>query len=142
MKRIRAKYLVCFLIPIFISCNSKDTRHRSAQNDYTGEELALLKTQIAQGWNTWDTRSVLTHVLLPEGFALELKLKDNQSGEILEDALIGRGTYGFEEHVTPGPHAYDGSYTELEIAWQDIHIRVQSATEGNELFLLLTPIVE
>jgi putative isomerase len=136
----KTKLLICILIPILISCNSANTRNGFGQDDYTGEELAALKTQIARGWNTWDTRSVLTHVLLPEGFALDLKLKDNQSGEILEDALIGRGTYGYEEHVTPGPHAYDGSYTELELEWRDIHVRVQSATEHNELYLLITPI--
>jgi hypothetical protein len=30
----------------------------------------------------------LSHVLLPEGFALNLQLKDNQSGDILKEALI------------------------------------------------------
>jgi neutral trehalase len=44
------------------------------------------------------------------------------------------------EHVTPGPHAYDGSYTELELEWRDIHVRVQSAAVENELYLLVTPI--
>jgi putative isomerase len=136
----KIQLLVFSILLIIVSCNSGNIRNGSCQNDYTGNELAALNTQIAQGWNTWDTRSVLTHVLLPEGFALHLKLKDNQSGEILEDALIGRGTYGYKEHVTPGPHAYDGSYTELEVEWQDIHIRVQSAAERNELYLLISPI--
>ena len=31
-----------------------------------------LQKRLAQGWNTWNTRSVLSHVLLPEGFALNL----------------------------------------------------------------------
>jgi hypothetical protein len=42
--------------------------------------------------------------------------------------------------VTPDPHACDGSYTELELEWQDIHIRVQSSAEDNELYLVDSPI--
>jgi len=140
MKRKRIKSLIYCFILFLISCNLIDKQNRSKQKDYTGNELTELKTKLAKGWNTWDTRSVLTHVLLPEGFALDLKLKENQSGEILEDALIGRGEYGYKEHVTPGPHAYDGSYTELELEWRNIHIRVQSASENNELCLLIIPI--
>ncbi len=127
----RVKFLVVCLISFLVSCQ---------QVEYTGKELTALKTQLTRGWNTWDTRSVLTHVLLPEGFALDLKLKDAQTGDTLEDALIGRGTYGSKEHVTPGPHAYDGSYTELEVEWRNIHVWVQSATLNNELYLLISPI--
>ena len=129
MKRV--KILVLCIMPFLLSCH---------QDDYTGKELAALKTQLAKGWNTWDTRSVLSHVLLPEGFGLHLQLKDSQSGDILKEALIGRGNYGSKEHVTPGPHAYDGSYTELEVEWRNIHVRVQSASQKNELYLLITPI--
>lgn len=35
-----------------------------------------LKSRLACGWNTWNTRSVLSHVLLPGGFALSLGLKE------------------------------------------------------------------
>ena len=31
-----------------------------------------LQKKLASGWNTWDTRSVLTHVFLPYGFAVDL----------------------------------------------------------------------
>jgi len=121
-------------------CNLDESENKSKLKEYTGNELSELKASLSTGWNTWDTHSVLTHVLLPEGFALDLKLQDHESGEILEDALVGRGTYGSMEHVTPGPHAYDGSYTELEVEWQNIHVRVQSASENNNLYLLITPI--
>lgn len=129
MKRV--KILVFCIIPFLLSCH---------QNDYTGKESAALKTQLAKGWNTWDTRSVLSHVLLPEGFGLHLQLKESQSGDILEEALIGRGNYGSKEHVTPGPRAYDGSYTELEVEWRNIHVWVQSATINNDLHLLISPL--
>ena len=89
---------------------------------------------------TCDTRSVLSHVLLPECFAINLQLVNHHSGDTLKEALIGRSEYGSKEHVIPGPHSYDGSYTELVVEWQDIRVKVQSAAINEELFLLIKPI--
>jgi len=104
------------------------------------DEPELLRKGLASGWNTWDTNSVLSHVLLPEGFAIRLQLKDGESGEILANALIGSNESENMEHVIAGPHADDGSYTELAIEWHDIHIQVRSASIDDELYLLITPI--
>jgi hypothetical protein len=98
-----------------------------------------MKARLAKGWNTWDTRSVLSHVLLPAGFSINLRLVSSQTGDTLNEALPGRGDDGAKEHVIPGPHAWDGSYTEVVVEWQNIHIRVQTAAEGNDLFLLVSP---
>jgi hypothetical protein len=76
-------FLIVCLISLFISCNSKNK-----QNESRGSELTELNARLNKGWNKWNTRSVLSHVLLPEGFALNLQLKDNQSGDILKEALI------------------------------------------------------
>lgn len=101
-------------------------------------EYAALQKNLAQGWNTWNTRSVLSHVLLPEGFAMNLGIKEYRQGGYLKEALIGRRGKG-DEVIAPGPHAYDGSYTELNLRWRDIEVRVQSATENGSLVLLVTP---
>jgi len=42
-----------------------------------------LTKRLAQGWNPWNTRSVLSHVLLPEGSALNLSLKEPRSRQIM-----------------------------------------------------------
>lgn len=99
-----------------------------------------LKRTIANGWNTWNTRSVLSHVLLPQGFAINLGLKEYRDSHTLREALIGR--FGEEdEKILPGPHAYDGSYTRLELTWQGNRLVVESAhAEGGELVLLVTPV--
>jgi len=123
MMKARTALLMFGLLPFLLSCD------QGSQS-----------TELAKGWNTWNTHSVLSHVLLPEGLAINLQLQDGESGDILEDALIGRSSFDSMEHVTAGPHAYDGSYTELELKWRDIHIRVQSASGDNELYLLVTPI--
>ena len=57
---------------------------------------ANLKKELATGWNTWNTRSVLSHVLLPEGFSINLELKDGASGTFLREAVMGRRGGGVE----------------------------------------------
>lgn len=126
-----------FLLLIFSICET--VTGQVSKNDYTGKEWKDLNTNLAKGWNTWNTRSVLSHVLLPECFAINLAIKD-QSGKVLEEALIGRDHYDTKEHVVPGPHAYNGSYTELELEWHNIALRVQSATVNEELYILISPL--
>jgi hypothetical protein len=98
-----------------------------------------VQKSLAQGWNTWNTASVLSHVLLPQGFALNLGLRDYVSRQNLKSALIGRPEQR-PERVHPGPRAYNGSYTELTLHWQGIELRVQSAKEGKDLVILVTPV--
>jgi hypothetical protein len=102
-------------------------------------DYAALKRRLANGWNTWNTRSVLSHVLLPEGFALNLGFKEYGERAYLKEAAFGRTGAGVEV-ARPGPHAYDGSYTELSLAWKGLEVTVQSATEANDLVLLVTPL--
>ncbi len=98
-----------------------------------------MKKTLASGWNTWNTRSVLSHVLLPQGFAINLGLKEYRDSHVLREALIGR--FGeADEKILPGLHAYDGSYTRLELTWMDNRVVVESASEDGELVLLVTPI--
>ncbi len=101
----------------------------------------VLKRRLAQGWNTWNTRSVLSHVLLPEAFALNLGLKDYATRQYLKEALIGRRG-DQDERIHPGLRTYDGAYTELKLFWRGIEVLVQSATTGEaqeDLVLLVTP---
>ena len=96
-----------------------------------------LKAGLARGWNTWNTRSVLSHVLLPEAFAINLGLRHPIDGVHLKEALFGKGGHE-EEHVRPGPHATDGSYTEVHLEWRGVKIRVQTAVEEGDCCLLYT----
>jgi hypothetical protein len=102
-------------------------------------EYETLQKNLARGWNTWNTRSVLSHVLLPEGFALNLGLRDYPAHRDLREAQIGRKGGG-EEQIHPGPHAYDGSYTELNLKWLGNEMVVQSAHMGEDLVVLVTPL--
>src|SRR5579863_2805961 len=105
-------------------------------------EYAKVQARLARGWNTWDVHSVATQVLLPEGLAIHVGMKHNSTlnGDAwLGDALIGR--FGNDaEVVTPGPHAWDGSYTRADFAWKGHKWRVESAHDGDDLVMLVTPL--
>ncbi len=106
------------------------------------ENYRKVQENLAQGWNTWDVNSVTTQVLLPEGLAIHVGLKHNstEGGDaFLPDALIGRLNQGAEQ-VTPGPHSWDGSFTDLQISWKGHTWRVQSAKDGSDLVLLVSPL--
>ena len=104
------------------------------------KEYEQLKKRLARGWNTWNTRSVLSHVLLPEAFALNLGIKEYADGAYLKEALVGRQG-ARDEQIHPGPHAYDGNYTMLNLRWRGLEIKIESATDGDDLVLLATPVI-
>ena len=105
---------------------------------------ALLKKNYITGWHTWNVRSVLSHVHMPNGFSINMALKEYREGHYLKETLVGRFTneYGREpvETAFPGIHAADGSYTEMFMKWCDMEIRVETSVAGDELVILVTPI--
>lgn len=129
--------LLMVLLVYFVPCVSGQTRERSRNYD-------ALQKRLAKGWNTWDVHSVTTHVLLPTGLALRIGLHHRteiNSEGFLEDTLIG-GPGRNKEQVFPGPHAWDGSYTDLRIAWRELNLRIQTAHAGNDLVVLITPLTK
>jgi hypothetical protein len=65
MKKRDYLFQVFVLTLIFILSNSIQAQNLSVKNEKTGKEFTALNTKLTQGWNTWNTRSVLCHVLLP-----------------------------------------------------------------------------
>ncbi|WP_198165931.1 MGH1-like glycoside hydrolase domain-containing protein [Agromyces laixinhei] len=102
-------------------------------------EYRSLQTRLATGWNTWDTRSVLSHVHLPDGLVVSLGIKEYYRGTCLRSAQIGRRGEGAEA-VQLGPHAVDGSSTEVIVRWSDVELLVRSAHDGDDLVLLIEPL--
>ena len=142
------KAAVCLAVAV-LSCNSPaqttavDSRIAPGQGSppAASSEYQQVQQRLAQGWNTWDVHSVNTQVLLPQGLAIHAGLKHNTtegSDAFLQDALIGRLNPAAEQ-VTPGPHAWDGSYTDLRMAWHGHEWRMQSAHDGRDLVMLATP---
>jgi hypothetical protein len=103
------------------------------------QEAEVLKETTLRGFNTWYNNNVLSHVLLPEGIALNLGFKFYNTGQVLRESLIGRFGEGVEE-IHPGPRSYDGAYTELTLRCADHEILVQSAVRENNQYILVTPV--
>lgn len=126
------------LILLLFLINFSSYSQVKIDSDYTGIEYAQLKSELAKGWNTWNTNSVLSHVLLPEAISVDFYLNDKSKGKVLKEALIGRR--GIEsEIVLPMGHSYDGSYTELIVTWNDIKLKIQSTAHNKDICFLLTP---
>lgn len=131
---MKRNYFLCLLLLIFFDT----TGQKNSYSGYTGTEYIQLKSALNRGWNTWNTNSILSHVLLPEAISIDFYLKD-KSGQILKDALIGRVGKGTES-IVPFAHTDDGAYTELMIEWHDIKLRIQSCASGRDISFLVTPL--
>lgn len=111
----------------------------TAAKEQARQNYEKLKRDTIKGWNTWNTWSILSHVLMPEGFAINLCMKDLVTSSYLKEADVGNS--GPRDAVVfPGAHAYDGSYTQLKATWMDITFEVESATIGEDLVLLINPV--
>jgi hypothetical protein len=110
--------------------------------DSTEDRYKAVQTKLKTGWGTFNHKSVFSHVLLPEGFAMNIgiKLHQNNADNYLKEAFISsRGNR--PEKITPGYKAYDGSYSDLTVEWNGVKFKVESATtEKQDLMLLVTPI--
>lgn len=140
MKSIRAGI---FAIAALLAFNgmAERARHTAA---YDAPQYRAIKGRLIRGWGTWDSSNVLEEVLLPAGFAINLGFKQTTwiSNEYLDHALIGLGGPD-DPHVRPGLRALDGSYSECELQWHDLDVRITAATipaEGNDLVMLVEPV--
>lgn len=100
-------------------------------------EYQDVQHRLATGWNTWDVNSAATEVLLPEGLAIHVGLRLNGTlwkGQFLQDAQTD------DPGTIPGRHSWNGSYSDMRIAWQGHDWRIQSAHEGGDLVLLASPL--
>lgn len=132
---MKLKYisLVAFF-SLLISCTS-DRQTTSPVEPLEENSISLL-----QGWNTWNNPSVLSHVKMPEGLNIQLMLRKRRGGPYwLQDSYIASPKVNFAEKIYPGKHAYDGSYTELELNWEGQKALVRSAHREGDFFLIYDP---
>ena len=101
-------------------------------------DITQLKTKMFRGFNTYYNNSVLTHVCMPECFAISLGFKfyngNYGQGMLQTEAMIGH------DDIHPGLRSYDGTYTELTLYSHGHEIFIQSAVIDGGQYLLLTPV--
>ncbi len=100
-------------------------------------------------WQTWNVRSVLSHVRMPEAFGLQLGLFEYAECKYLRECLIGRPEQKGEpstandltgiEDVHSEARLIDAHYTGVSLTWREVTVEVRSACIGDELYLLVEP---
>jgi len=98
-----------------------------------GPEYDALKGRLMKGWNTWDVRSMIKQVLLPDGFSIDCVV--NVGTQYCRNARMGNSK------LLPGRHAANGSYSDMEFEFNGPRFRLQTAwTSDTNLVMLVTPL--
>lgn len=118
------------------------------QLPFNSPQYLAIKQRLVRGWGSWDARNVLAEVLLPQGLSVSIGMKQTTwiGNEYLQRAIVGL-TGPDDPHVRPGLHALDGSYSECELNWRNVDVRITAATipgrgsdRGDDLVMLIEPI--
>lgn len=103
-------------------------------------EYRALQDRLSKGWNTWYNNSLLSWVLLPQGFSINLCLDNYEDGDYLREVYKSSPQQHRPETVVPGLRSDDGSYTSLSVRFRDAEFTVESATDGKDELILMTPL--
>ena len=83
---------------------------------------------------------MLHHVLLPQGFGLNLAFKEQGK---LSDQFLTKSFISEEKNnphkIILGRHSIDGSYTELDLKLGEINLNIKTAHVGKDLVILIDP---
>lgn len=137
MKTYLSNSIIKALILLFIITG---TAFPSSASGYRTVEYRQLQERLCTGWNTWYNNSLLTHVHLPEDFAINLCLATEDNRNYFKDVFKKSDISRSPERVYPGLRADDGSYTSIRIEYRGINVNVESATDGDDELILVTPV--
>ena len=102
-------------------------------------EYRQMQVDLCKGWNTWYNNSILTHALLPEGFAINLCISTKDNKAYLKGAFKASEILNRSEKVSLGLRSEDGSYTSLTLQYLGINLTVETATDGDDEIILVSP---
>ncbi len=135
---MRRNFILIIYFYLIVSCSQTQNNAAVLSQD----EYASVQEKLTTGWGTFDHRSVFNHVLLPSGLSLNLCFSRRTHGNeenYLKEAFISSRS-NRSEIIIPGMHSYNASYTELTCEWQGSAFKIESAVQGQEIFILLTPL--
>ncbi|MDA1265995.1 MAG: trehalase family glycosidase [Planctomycetota bacterium] len=95
-------------------------------------EIDAVRQGLATGWNTWNTHSLTSHVLLPERLEINVGFVDEYNSNYVSD---------FSSQHAPryGEHGLRGETTDITLAVHDKPFRVETAAFGKEFVMRITP---
>jgi putative isomerase len=104
-------------------------------------EYDQVQRRLTTGWNTWNSNSVLSEVLAPQGLSVTIGF--HQLALFSQEYLRLAQPTGRAANPSPvvlHSRAVDGSYTDLILNWQGLRARVETAVLDSDLYLLISPI--
>lgn len=136
----KMKTLKLFITIISIQLFFGIGQAQNPDSKYRTTEYKQLQQKLSVGWNTWSTNSIITHVLLPEAFAINLSLKNaGQGNSYLRETYKASKAALRSEEIEIGLRSDDGSYTSMQLKWDNVTITIESATDGEDLVILVIP---
>ena len=116
---------------ILISCLAASPSGGAADlhsTAYRAPQYQAIRQRLLHGWGTWNSHNILDQVHLPDDAAIAVSFKETNwiSADYLRSALIGVRDPEAPS-VRPGLHALDGSYSEYELKWKELDLKIASA---------------
>ncbi|MBZ5856930.1 MGH1-like glycoside hydrolase domain-containing protein [Flavihumibacter profundi] len=102
-------------------------------------EYRELQAKLATGWNTWYNNSFISQVCLPQAFAINLCMARPGETGYLRETFKAAAIQNRPETVMPGIRSDDGTYTCLELTYKGDMISVETAADGKDELILVTP---
>ena len=96
---------------------------------------AELKSRTNAGWNTWNVLNTLSYAHLPDGFTINLCLKDYVDRQVLRQNWVGR-----DHTLIPDVRSYDGSCTRMTLKRRGMELDIRTVVDGDEQIILVTPV--
>ncbi|MCC5929962.1 MAG: hypothetical protein JJU28_12005 [Cyclobacteriaceae bacterium] len=129
------KLISSCLIFVFIctSCQQKTEQKTAYQ---------IIQENLGSGWNTYHTWNSLSYVHMPEGFeiAFDFKYQGHNFSGYLNRANFQEDFGEAAPKLKAMAHAWDASYTQIEIEWNGIHAVLETATDAGDLVAIIKPI--
>jgi putative isomerase len=105
-------------------------------------EYEQIKSRLMSGWNTFNTWNSISYVHMPEGFeiAFDLKYQAHNFSGYLQRANFIEGSDWKTPKLKALAHAWDGSYTKIEVNWEDVHVTIETAVQDGDFVAIVKPV--
>ena len=120
--------LPALLLAVILSCGCASLTAPAREP----AEMEAVRSRLASGWNTWNTHSLSSHVLLPERLEVNVGFIDEYNSNHVTD-FSGRHQPRY------GEHGLRGETTDITLAVHGKPFRIETAADGRELLIKITP---
>lgn len=140
IKQCGNKKWFCNLIVFALLCVTLSAYTQPVERKIITAEYKAVQRKLATGWNTWYNNSMLSHVLLPEGFSINICVTRPGDPQYVKEFFKAADIQQRPEKVIPGLRSDDGSYTSILVQYKEEEISVESAKDGEDELILVTPV--